>query len=97
MRGYLNALPVNALRELHVVGILPEPDESGVRQDHFAMTDSDWQVAEWAVSQIREGKWRQPDTMAFEYGGVGERFQWRSGEAVIAKQAPRLYQLAKSV
>ena len=97
LRGYMNALPVHALRELHVVGILPEPDESGVRQDHFAMTEGDWQVAEWAVSQIRQGNWRRPDTLAFEYGGVGERFQWRSDEAVIAAQAPRLYQLAKSV
>ena len=95
--AYLNAMPVHALRELHVVGILPEPDERGVRQDHFAMTESDWAIAEWAVSQIRQGKWRQPDTMAFEYGGVGEQFAWRSEEAVIAAQAPRLYQLAHSV
>lgn len=97
VQAYLNAMPVHALRELHVVGILPEPDEHGVRQDHFAMTEGDWEVAEWAVSQIRQGKWRQPDTMAFEYGGVGEQFAWRSDEAVIADQAPRLYQLAHSV
>lgn len=97
VKAYLNAMPVHALRELHVVGILPTPDERGVRQDHFAMTDSDWEVTEWAVSQIRQGHWRRPDTMAFEYGGVGEHFDWRSDEAVIAEQAPRLYQLAHSV
>lgn len=97
VRAYLNAMPVQALRELHVVGILPEPDEHGVRQDHFAMTDSDWQITEWAVSQIRQSKWRQPETMAFEYGGVGERFEWRSDETVIAEQAPRLHQLTHSV
>ena len=97
VRAYLNAMPVQALRELHVVGILPEPDEYGLRQDHFAMTESDWTVTEWALGQIRQGNWRTPDTMAFEYGGVGEQFAWRSDEAVIAEQAPRLYQLAKSV
>ena len=97
VKAYLNTMPVHALRELHVVGILPEPDEYGVRQDHFAMTESDWAIAEWAVGQIRQGVWRQPDTMAFEYGGVGEQFAWRSEEAVIAAQAPRLYQLAHSV
>ena len=97
VKAYLNALPMHALRELHIVGILPEPDAHGVRQDHFAMTEGDWEVAEWAVSQIRLGKWRQPDTLAFEYGGVGEQFAWRSDEAVIAEQAPRLYRLAKSV
>ncbi len=97
VKAYLEALPVHALRELHVVGILPEPDENGVRQDHFAMTDKDWVIAEWALSQIRQGKWRRPDTLAFEYGGVGEHFAWRSDEAVIAEQAPRLYRMAISV
>lgn len=97
VRAYMNALPVQALRELHVVGITPEADELGIRLDHVPMTAADWEIAEWAVGQIRAGHWRKPDTMAFEYGGVGERFAWRSDEAVIAEQAPRLYQLAKSV
>ncbi len=97
VKAYLNALPVHALRELHVVGILPEPDDEGIRHDHFAMTAADWAMTEWALEQIRAGAWREPETMAFEYGGVGERFAWRSEAAVIAEQAPRLYQLAKSV
>lgn len=97
VRAYLNAMPVHALRELHIVGILPERDEHGIRHDHFALTDADWEIAEWAIEQIRLGRWKKPDTLAFEYGGVGERFAWRSEESVIAKQAPRLYQLAKSV
>jgi sugar phosphate isomerase/epimerase len=96
-KAYLNALPVRALRELHVVGILPEPDEDGIRHDHFAMTETDWEITEWALKQIRIGAWRKPDTLAFEYGGVGNRFAWRSEAAVIAAQTPRLYQLAKSV
>lgn len=97
VKAYLNDMPVDALRELHVVGILPHKNEFGVREDHFAMTDDDWAVAEWAVGQIRDGSWREPDTMAFEYGGVGERFAWRSDADVIAAQVPRLYQLAHSV
>ena len=97
VKAYLNALPVHALRELHVVGVLPEPDEQGIRHDHFAMTDEDWALTEWALNQIRAGHWRKPDTLAFEYGGVGEMFAWRSETAVIAAQAPRLYQLAQSV
>ena len=95
VKAYLNAMPMQALRELHIVGILPEPDEHGIRHDHFAMTEADWAMAEWAVEQIRLGRWNKPDTLAFEYGGVGERFEWRSDEAVIAEQAPRLYQLAQ--
>ena len=96
VRAYINAMPLHALRELHIVGILPEPDEYGLRHDHFAMTEADWEIAEWAVEQIRLGRWNPPDTLAFEYGGIGEKFAWRSEEAVIAAQAPRLYHLAKS-
>ena len=95
VKAYLNAMPVQALRELHIVGILPEPDEHGIRHDHFAMTEADWAMAEWAVEQIRLRRWNKPDTLAFEYGGIGEKFAWRSEEAVIAEQAPRLYQLSR--
>ena len=97
VQAYMNAMPVQALRELHIVGIRPEADELGIRQDHVAMTEADWEVAEWAIDQIGLGRWNTPETMAFEYGGVGERFAWRSEEAVIAEQAPRLYHLAKTV
>ena len=97
IRAYLKALPTQALRELHVVGILPEPDEQGIRHDHFAMTEADWAMTEWALAQIRAGAWRKPETMAFEYGGLGDKFAWRSESAVIAAQAPRLYEMAKSV
>ena len=97
VKAYLNALPVHALRELHVTGVSQEPDEQGLRHDHFAMTESDWEITEWALGQIRAGAWRKPDIMAFEYGGVGERFAPRSDQAIIAAQTPRLYALAKSV
>ena len=96
VKGYLNAMPTQALRELHVVGILPDKDENGVRRDHYPLTDDDWVMVDWSVGQIREGRWRQPDTMAFEYGGVGPVFAERSQAEVIAEQTPRLYRLARS-
>ena len=90
-------MPVHALSEMHVVGILPYKNERGVREDHFALTDSDWPMVEWAVGQVRACHWREPDIMAFEYGGVGELFAWRSEADVIEAQAPRLYKLARSI
>lgn len=96
IHGYLDAMPVHRLRELHVVGIAPERNEQGIRRDHFALTESDWAIAEYALGQIRAGRWRHPERMAFEYGGIGEKFDFRSDPAVMAAQAPRLYALAKS-
>jgi uncharacterized protein len=95
IKGYLNAMPVHALRELHVVGILAEKDADGVRQDHYELLDSDWEMVEWSIAQIRDGKWNKPDVMAFEYGGIGPLFESRSKLSVIAEQVPRLYQLAQ--
>ncbi len=97
IKTYLNAMPTHVLRELHVVGILPYQDEDGVRQDHYQLTDEDWVMVEWAIAQIRDGHWQAPDTMAFEYGGVGGMFEARSKIEIIAEQVPRLYQLAQSV
>lgn len=94
---YLNAMPVHALRELHVVGLLADVDDDGVRQDHYELLDPDWEMVEWSVAQIRDGKWHEPDVMAFEYGGIGPMFETRSKTEVIAKQVPRLYELAQSV
>ena len=96
IHSYLDAMPVHRLRELHVVGLLPERDELGIREDHFAMAESDWSIAEYALGQIRASHWRHPERMAFEYGGIGEKFAFRSDAGIIAAQAPRLYALAKS-
>ena len=97
IKGYLNAMPVHALRELHIVGLLPYRDEHGVRHDHVEMLDDDWTMAEWSIAQIRDGKWHEPDVLAFEYGGVGGLFEKNCEPSVIAEQAPRLYRLAHSV
>lgn len=94
-RDYMSRLPVHQLRELHITGL--KHDDSGVWVDHFAMTESDWAINEWAIEQIRAGKWTKPWVMAFEYGGIGPLFEYRSESSVIAEQVPRLYSLAKSI
>lgn len=96
-KDYLSRMPVHALRELHVVGILADPDDNGVRQDHYELLPDDWAMVEWVIEQIRDGDWHPPDIMAFEYGGIGPLFEPRSKIEVIEAQVPRLYQLAQSV
>lgn len=88
---YLEKLPVHRLRELHVTGLGYEPD--GTRTDHLPLLDSDWQRLEWVLERIRSGAWPQPDTLAFEYGGIGPTFEWRSESSVIEAQVPRLFRM----
>lgn len=91
--SYVAALPLHRLRELHITGIETVDDR---RTDHMPLHAEDWQRIEWVVGQIRAGYWPEPHVMAFEYGGITDKFDWRSDSHVIAQQVPRLYELAHS-
>lgn len=91
---YLDAMPLYALRELHLTGVQPV---NGELTDHTGFTDADWTAAEWVAGRLRAGAWPLPGLVALEYGGVGPHFEWRSDSAVIAADAPRLYALFHSL
>ena len=93
-KAYLESLPVHAIQELHVTGIAY--DEQHRLSDHFELDDEDWQLFEWVMAQIHQGKWQVPQVVAFEYGGVGGLFQNRSNRQLIAEQVPRLYEMVKA-
>jgi hypothetical protein len=93
-REYISSLPVHALRELHVTGIKMHKTRLA---DHMELADQDWQFAQWAIDRIRAGDWGKPWMLAFEYGGIGAPFKWRSRAEVIREQTPRLYELAHSI
>ena len=85
-RGYVSSLPVGQLRELHVSGI---GEVGGQLTDHLPLAEEDWAALDWAMEQIRAA-WGRPQIVAFEYGGIGEPFKWRSEYTVLADQVPRL-------
>lgn len=87
---YFARLPLQSLREMHFTGL---HQRHGELVDHLEALEADWVFLEWALERIRRGDWPSPWMMAFEYGGVGEKFAWRSDPAVIAEQVPRLYRL----
>ena len=86
VRAYVEALPVASLRELHVTGTGYEDR----LRDSMPMNDGDWELVGWAAERIRRGDWSMPWAVAFEYGGIGPVFDWRSDPAVIAAQWPKL-------
>ncbi len=90
--SYLSRMPGDKIRELHITGIVYD-DEQQRWHDHFQLSENDWALAEYTFDQIRNNTWTQPEVVAFEYGGVGDKFAWRSETAVIAHDAPRIYNL----
>jgi len=93
-KDYIQRLPVSRLKELHVTGA--QFDGTRLR-DSMPMGQEDWEVVEWVLQQVREGHFAVPWVLAFEYGGVGPAFEWRSEASVIAKQLPRLRELIETV
>ena len=91
-RDYMTQLPVDRLCELHFTGL---HDRDGYLQDHIEILDTDWPVLDWVLERIKSGQWASPWLLAFEYGGVGEKFARRSNPQVIAEQVPQLYKRVK--
>jgi len=89
VKDYILGLPLDRLVEMHITGV---QYHNGVLTDHFGLDHKDWEILDWSLEQINNKKWRKPKIVAFEYGGVGEVFAWRSNKDVIASQVPRLYQ-----
>jgi uncharacterized protein len=85
---YIDQLPVDRLRELHVTGVY---DDNGYLRDHFPMTVEDWKLFEAAMGRIEAGEWRMPEIVACEYGGIGPMFEWRSKREVLAAEIPRMF------
>lgn len=88
-RQYIEELPTERLREVHVTGI---GVHQGWLRDHLPMQAEDWSLFDWAMDNIRQRHWTRPRIVAFEYGGIGERFDWRTDPAVLDSQVPRLYE-----
>ena len=84
---YLDSLPVHALQELHITGV--HLIDGGLR-DHLPFQAGDWEFVDGVVARVLAGAWPAPTVVAFEYGGVGPVFEWRSDEDVLAEQLPRL-------
>ena len=91
---YMEQLPVHQIKELHFTGL---HDLDGYLQDHLPVLDEDWPVLEQVLDRIRSGRWAKPWLLAFEYGGVGDKFADRSDSAVMAAQVPRLHRMVKEL
>ena len=88
VKDYIQSLPLDRLAEMHVTGV---KRYAGVLTDHFGLSAEDWDLFNWAIQNIHHGKWRQPEIVAFEYGGAGNVFVWRTDKRILQEQVPRLY------
>jgi uncharacterized protein len=89
-RTYIQQLPVEHLRELHLTGV---DWVNGKLLDHMGLGEEDVTWAKWGIDRIAAGDWPTPAIVAFEYGGIGEPFKWRSEASVIERDVNRLNEM----
>lgn len=89
-KDYISRLPFHRLAELHITGIR---EYASFPTDHFELQPQDWSMVEWAAEQIHTGSWQEPEIVAFEYGGIGDVFCWRTQPLALKEQVPLLYQI----
>ena len=86
---YISSLPGQAVKELHFAGI-HRNQITDQWIDHLSIQAEDWYWLDYVLNRIQAGKLNSPWLLVFEYGGVGELFEWRSNPEVIAAQVPEL-------
>lgn len=93
-QDYISALPVEKMREMHIsgLGVL-----EGRLRDHQRLSEDDWAALDWAMEQIRTGRWAAPWLATFEYGGIRLPPPWPYEQSVLAEQVPRMYELVHAV
>lgn len=91
---YMSRLPVQQLRELHFAGV---HNLDGWLQDHLPALPADWEALSWVLQRVQSGAWPDPWLLAFEYGGVGEKFASRSETDVIETQGGRLSRMIREM
>jgi uncharacterized protein (UPF0276 family) len=85
---YMRQLPTRHIKEMHFTGLHPY---NGWLQDHLQATPDDWPVLDWVLQQISSGLWSTPWLLAYEVGGVGEKFSWCSDGQFLARDLSTLY------
>jgi uncharacterized protein (UPF0276 family) len=85
---YFSRLPTDKVLEMHFAGI---HRIKGVWTDHLSILKKNWRWLDWSLGQIQSANWSQPWLLAFEYGGVGKQFEWRTDPKVIRTQVPLIY------
>jgi uncharacterized protein (UPF0276 family) len=92
LTAYIDSLPVERMTEMHVTGL---GEINGIVTDHLPLQADDWAHFEAFMGRVGADV-RDPWCLAFEYGGIGERFAARSDIDVIAEQVPRLFAISRA-
>ena len=61
--------------------------------DHLPMTDPDWEFLQWALTEMRSGRWSAPWVITCEYGGVGGAWEAVTFTDALQSQVPQMYDM----
>jgi uncharacterized protein (UPF0276 family) len=83
---FIQSYPLSFIKEIHITGF---KTIDGEKMDHYPMQDEDWQMFERVINIIKKKNNLPPEIIAFEYGGYGPLFDYRSEREFILSQVPK--------
>jgi hypothetical protein len=86
VRAYTRALPLQAVRELHVGGPRMVAEDGLLHDRHQELAAEDWALLEWVLAET------PPGIVTLEYGGTGPAFEGseRNDPEALERQLRRL-------
>ncbi len=93
-KKFIESYPLPFIKEIHMTGFKMI---DGEKIDHYPMQDEDWQIFEWVLNLIKTNNNNPPEIIAFEYGGYGPLFNYRSDREMIQNQVPKFKKLIKEI
>jgi uncharacterized protein (UPF0276 family) len=84
---YLHRLPLERIREIHVSGPGPDPEQGYLKDRHLEMQEIDYELLERVLTVTK------PRFVTLEYGGTGPMFEWRSEPDVLRRQLVKLREI----
>ena len=84
--GFIQSFPLSYIKEIHMTGF---KTIDGEKMDHYPMQDEDWQIFIMILNIIKKRNNLPPEIIAFEYGGYGPLFDYRSEKESILSQVPK--------
>ncbi len=89
---FIQSYPLSFIKEIHMTGFKMI---NGEKIDHYPMQDEDWQIFEWVLNLIKNIS--PPEIIAFEYGGYGPLFDYRSEREFLQNQVPKFIKIIQEI
>jgi uncharacterized protein (UPF0276 family) len=90
VQEYINMLPIQRVKEIHVVGTEKNSEEELIDK-HVEMNYEDYDILQWVLSKT------SPKVVTLEYGGPSQHFLGGSNKDALVRQITKITEICKNI